>query len=82
MLGAWTSRVPRIAERLNRVKHRLAPTLLIVTAVVVATLAAVRRNPRIKAVYAALRARGKKHKVALVACMRKLEFFAAHPMTG
>lgn len=37
-----------------------------------ATLAAVRRNPRIKAVYAALRARGKKHKVALVACMRKL----------
>lgn len=37
-----------------------------------ATLAAVRRNPRIKDVYAALRARGKKHKVALVACMRKL----------
>lgn len=37
-----------------------------------ATLAAVRRNPRIKAVYAALRARGKKHKVAMVACMRKL----------
>jgi transposase len=37
-----------------------------------ATLAAVRRNPRIKAVYAALRARGKKHKVAMVACLRKL----------
>jgi transposase len=37
-----------------------------------ATLAAVRRNPRIKAAYAALRARGKKHKVAMVACMRKL----------
>lgn len=37
-----------------------------------ATLAAVRCNPRIKAKYRALRARGKKHKVALVACMRKL----------
>jgi transposase len=37
-----------------------------------AALTAVRRNPIIRATYAALRARGKKHKVALVACMRKL----------
>lgn len=37
-----------------------------------ATLAAVRANPRIRRTYVALRARGKKHKVALVACMRKL----------
>ena len=37
-----------------------------------ATLSAVRCNPVIRRVYLALRARGKKHKVALVACMRKL----------
>jgi transposase len=37
-----------------------------------AALAAVRRNPSIRRTYAALKARGKKHKVALVACMRKL----------
>jgi transposase len=37
-----------------------------------ATLTAVRRNPTIRATYAAFRARGKLHKVALVACMRKL----------
>ena len=37
-----------------------------------ATLTAVRANPIIRRTYAALRARGKKHKVALVACMRKL----------
>jgi transposase len=37
-----------------------------------ATLTAVRRNPPIRRAYAAFRARGKKHKVALVACMRKL----------
>lgn len=37
-----------------------------------AALTAVRRNPIIRATYKALRARGKKHKVALVACMRKL----------
>lgn len=37
-----------------------------------AALAAVRRNPIIRATYKALRARGKKPKVALVACMRKL----------
>jgi transposase len=37
-----------------------------------ATLAAVRRNPAIKSMYARLRARGKLHKVALVACMHKL----------
>jgi transposase len=37
-----------------------------------ATLAAVRANPRIRSTYVALRARGKKHKVALIACMRKL----------
>jgi transposase len=37
-----------------------------------AALSAVRCNPVIRRTYAALRARGKKHKVALVACMRKL----------
>jgi transposase len=37
-----------------------------------ATLTAIRRNPVIRRTYSALRARGKKHKVALVACMRKL----------
>jgi transposase len=37
-----------------------------------AALTAVRRNPLIRTVYAALRARGKKPKVAMVACMRKL----------
>lgn len=37
-----------------------------------ATLSAVRCNPVIRRVYLALRARGKKHKVALVACMRKV----------
>lgn len=37
-----------------------------------ATIAAVRCNPVIRRVYLALRARGKKHKVALVACMRKV----------
>jgi transposase len=37
-----------------------------------AALAAVRGNPVIRRTYSALRARGKKHKVALVACMRKL----------
>ncbi len=37
-----------------------------------AALAAIRRNPVIKAHYRQLRARGKKFKVALVACMRKL----------
>ena len=37
-----------------------------------ATISAVRCNPVIRRVYLALRARGKKHKVALVACMRKV----------
>jgi transposase len=37
-----------------------------------AALAAVRGNPIIRSMYRALRSRGKKHKVALVACMRKL----------
>lgn len=37
-----------------------------------ATIAAVRCNPVIRRVYLALRARGKKHKVALVACLRKV----------
>jgi transposase len=37
-----------------------------------AALSAVRCNPVIRRTYVALRARGKKHKVALVACMRKL----------
>jgi len=37
-----------------------------------AALSAVRCNPVIRRTYAALRARGKKHKVALVACMRML----------
>ena len=37
-----------------------------------AAVSAVRCNPVIRRTYAALRARGKKHKVALVACMRKL----------
>lgn len=37
-----------------------------------AAVSAVRCNPIIRRTYAALRARGKKHKVALVACMRKL----------
>jgi transposase len=37
-----------------------------------AALSAVRCNPIIRRTYVALRARGKKHKVALVACMRKL----------
>jgi transposase len=37
-----------------------------------AAITAVRRNPVIRSCYAALRARGKKPKVALVACMRKL----------
>ena len=37
-----------------------------------ATISAVRCNPIIRRTYAALRARGKRAKVALVACMRKL----------
>jgi transposase len=37
-----------------------------------AALTAVKRNPIIRSTYVALRARGKKPKVALVACMRKL----------
>jgi transposase len=37
-----------------------------------AALTATRRNPVIRDLYARLRARGKEHKVALVACMRKL----------
>jgi transposase len=37
-----------------------------------ATLAAVRRNSVIRRTYTAFRSRGKKHKVALVACIRKL----------
>ena len=37
-----------------------------------AAVTAVRCNPVIRRTYAALRTRGKKHKVALVACMRKL----------
>jgi transposase len=37
-----------------------------------ATLTAVRSNPTIRAAYVALQARGKKRKVAVVACMRKL----------
>jgi len=37
-----------------------------------AALSAVRCNPVIRRTYLALRARGKKHKVAVVACMRKL----------
>lgn len=37
-----------------------------------AALAGIRRNPILSASYKALRARGKKPKVALVACMRKL----------
>jgi transposase len=37
-----------------------------------ATVAAVRCNPAIRSAYTALRARGKKPKVALIACMRKL----------
>jgi transposase len=38
----------------------------------VATLSAVRYNPQIGAFYRKLRADGKKAKVALVACMRKI----------
>ena len=41
-------------------------------ALYMAALTAVRCNPVIRRTYAALRTRGKKHKVALVACMRKL----------
>jgi transposase len=41
-------------------------------ALYMAALSAVRCNPVIRRAYLALRARGKKHKVALVACMRKL----------
>lgn len=37
-----------------------------------ATLAAIRCNPVIKAFHARLKAAGKKPKVAIVACMRKL----------
>src|SRR5262249_43305954 len=37
-----------------------------------ATISAVRCNPAIRRIYVALRDRGKKHKVAMVACMRKL----------
>jgi transposase len=37
-----------------------------------ATLTALRRNPVIRLAYTAFRARGKKHKVAMVACMHKL----------
>ena len=37
-----------------------------------AATTAIRCNPAIRRTYAALRERGKKHKVALVACMRKL----------
>jgi transposase len=37
-----------------------------------ATISAVRCNAVLRRVYLALRARGKKHKVAIVACMRKL----------
>ena len=37
-----------------------------------ATLVAVRHNPRVRAWYEALVARGKPKKLALVACMRKL----------
>jgi transposase len=37
-----------------------------------AAISAVRHNPVIRRTYARLRARGKKAKVALVACMRKL----------
>jgi len=42
------------------------------TALYMATLVATRHNPRIRACYQALLARGKARKVALVACMRKL----------
>lgn len=42
------------------------------TALYMATLVATRRNPVIRATYQQLCARGKKRKVALVACMRKL----------
>jgi transposase len=41
-------------------------------ALYMAAFSATRCNPVIRATYAALRARGKKHKVAIVACMRKL----------
>ena len=41
-------------------------------ALYMAALTAVRCNPVIRRTYAALRTRGKKHKVAFVACMRKL----------
>ena len=37
-----------------------------------ATLSATRHNPVIRAFYQRLLARGKAHKVAMVACMRKL----------
>jgi transposase len=37
-----------------------------------ATLAAVRANPLIRPIYLRLRAAGKKPKVAIIACMRKL----------
>lgn len=42
------------------------------TVLYMATLAAIRCNPSIKAFYQRLRAAGKKPKVAIVACMRKL----------
>ena len=41
-------------------------------ALYMATLSAVRYDPILKAFYLRLRAKGKKTKVALVACMRKL----------
>jgi transposase len=41
-------------------------------ALYMAAFSAIRCNPIIRSTYQALRARGKKHKVAIVACMRKL----------
>jgi len=41
-------------------------------ALYMAAFSAIRCNPIIRSTYIALRARGKKHKVAIVACMRKL----------
>jgi hypothetical protein len=43
---SWPSRVWRAAERLKRVKHRLAATLLVIAALVVATLAGVTTTAR------------------------------------
>ncbi len=73
----WDAKSPRGSSIVTSFSHKLEQYdwggRAVVRAVLyMATLAAIRCNPAIRAFYRRLKAAGKKPKVVIVACMRKL----------